>query len=602
MNYDKKSLKRMLVRTAGAAAVATVVTGAAIQVSAGAVAQPPYSTTTTVTASPKPLVTGQAVVFTATVKATPKAAGTPYGSVTFSVTGGGGYVGSCAASNPVTLSSGTAQCSISGGLPASSSPFTVTADYTDTVDGNFVASDGTLNETVSPGGTTTAVTSSSNPAVAGQPLNFVATVSIKSPATGTLAGSVTFAGVTCDGGNTVPISGDMAQCSVSAGLTAAGSPYDVTASYGSDPNFSGSTSPKLVQKVSKATATVVLSATPDNCTGDLCQVPAGDAVSFTATASSNSPSTGTPDGSAVFSIVPAGSKTSITCDNGNTVPLSGVSGSDTATCNFANGLPASVYYTVTATLSDPNYMGTSASLYETSGQLSTNTTLSHPSGISAGETFNVTATVTAVGPPSSLAPTGDIEITVCGENDNGGNGCQGTPEPVDPSTGQAVLTVAGGEFPGLYYVYASYLGDSNYLPSSARRATMSIGLAPTSIAVVSSENPSISGDPVTLTAEVTAADGSAGSTLVGPPTGTVTFTITDPDNNTYTCSSGNTVTLDQGQNDEGVAQCYLPPDELNNLNGPSGDTDYTVSVSYPSDGDFQSSHTSYTQVVVPPVS
>jgi large repetitive protein len=602
---NEKSLKHILVRTAAAAAVATVLAGAAIQASAGAVArvaQPPYTTTTTVTASPSKLVSGQGVTFTATVKASPRSAPTPYGSVTFSITGGGGYSGSCDGANPATLSSGTAQCAISGGLPAASSPFTVSASYTDSTDTNFVSSGGTLSQSVSPGATSTSVTSSSNPAVAGQPLDFVATVGITSPATGSLSGSVTFAGVTCDDGNTVAISGDMATCPVSAGLTVG--TYDVTASYGSDPNFNGSTSKKLVQNVDKATATVVLSATPDNCSGNVCQVSAGGAVSFTATVSSNSPSTGTPTGSVVFTIVPAGAKTSksdLTCDNGNTVPLSGVPGSDTATCNFANGLPASVYYTITATLSDPNYTGTSGTLYEESGLLSTDTSASHPTGITAGETFNITATVTALGPPTSLPPTGDIEITLCGANDNGGNGCQGTPEPVDPSTGQAVLTVGGGEFPGQYDVYAVYLGDSNYLPSSAGHSVMDVGLAPTSIAVVS-ENPSISGDGVALTAEVTAANGSAGSTLVGPPSGTVTFTITDPDNNTYSCASGNTVTLDSGADDEGVAQCYLPPGELNDLNEPNGDTDYTVTVSYPSDGDFRASQTIYTQTVVPPPS
>ncbi|MGB7050864.1 MAG: hypothetical protein WBG41_04790, partial [Acidimicrobiales bacterium] len=108
-------------------------------------------------------------------------------------------------------------------------------------------------------------------------------------------------------------------------------------------------------------------------------------------------------------------------------------------------------------------------------------------------------------------------------------------------------------------------------------------------------------DPVSLTAEVTAADGSAGSTLVGPPTGSVTFTITDPNNNTYTCENGNTVPLDNGAYDEGIAQCYLPSGTLNDLNLPDGDTNYTVSVNYPNDGDFQSSHLDYTQEVVPPI-
>ena len=115
------------------------------------------------------------------------------------------------------------------------------AAYTDNVDSHFIPSSGSLNQAVNPGGTTTTLASSSNPSVSGQPVTFVATVSVNSPATGTLTGSVTFAGVSCDGGDTVPLSGNMASCVVSGGLTSAGSPYTMTASYGSDPNFANST-------------------------------------------------------------------------------------------------------------------------------------------------------------------------------------------------------------------------------------------------------------------------------------------------------------------------------------------------------------------------
>ncbi len=180
------------------------------------------------------------------------------------------------------------------------------AAYTDNVDTNYDSSNGSLNETVTRGQTTTTLTSSSNPSVSGQPLNFVATVGIDSPAVGTLTGYVTFTGVTCDSGNSVLISGDMASCSVSAGLDASGSPYEVSASYGDDPNFSGSSSGKLKQNVDKAATTIVLSATPDDCSGNVCSVSAGAAVSFTATVTSNSPGSGTPDGSVVFSVVRAG--------------------------------------------------------------------------------------------------------------------------------------------------------------------------------------------------------------------------------------------------------------------------------------------------------
>ncbi len=105
MNHTKSTLRRMLVRTAVAAAVATAVAGVAIQASAGAAARPPFVTSTTVT-GPSTAVTGQAVTFTATVKATPKSAGTPYGQVVFTVTGSGGYSANCDSGDTVTLSPG----------------------------------------------------------------------------------------------------------------------------------------------------------------------------------------------------------------------------------------------------------------------------------------------------------------------------------------------------------------------------------------------------------------------------------------------------------------------------------------------------------------
>lgn len=599
----RKNVIRLLGPVAAAAVVGVLGGGLLLPGAAVAAAKPPFATTTTVTASPHSVVTGEAVTFTATVKQSPKTAPQPYGQVVFTVTGGGGFVGTCDSGNTVTLSAGTAHCSFGGGLPAASSPYTVSAAYTDTTDSNYQPSNGSLDEAVASGATTTSVTSSSNPSVSGQPVTFVATVAIQAPAVGALSGSVTFNGVTCDGGNTVSVSGDTASCSISSGLQASGSPYTVTATYGNDPNFVGGTSPKLKQVVDQGGATVVLSANPNDCSGDVCTVPAGSPVSFTGTVTSNGPSTGTPTGSLVFTVLPAGQTKgshSLTCDGGNTVALSGVPGNDTATCSFAAGLPSSVYYTITATLAGPEYSGSSAALYETSGQLSTDTQVSRPGGITAGETFDVTATVTPVDPPSSLSPTGYAEITVCGPNDNGNNGCQGTPEPVDAS-GVATLVVGGGEYPGDYVVSARYEGDQNYLPSTAKSETMHIGLAPTSITVVSSENPSVDGDPVSLLAEVTADNGSSGSTLVGPPSGSVTFTITDPNGNTYSCQNGNTVPLDNGQYDEGVAQCYLPPGTLTNLNGPDGSTDYTVHVTYPNDGDFGGSQVHYTQTVVPPV-
>lgn len=595
MNNDRSmNPLRWLGRLAAAGGVTSLLLGAVLVLPAGAVPPPPYTTTTVVTSSVPTPVTGEPVVFTATVKPAKKSEPTPLGTVVFTVTASDSSTVNCDAGDSVSLSGGTAQCSVSGGLLASLSPYTVSATYTDTVDSNDIGSTGSANVTVDPGKTTTQLTSSSNPSVTDQALVFTAAVSIDAPATGSLSGSVTFGGVTCDDGNTVPVSGGLAQCPVSGGLTVTGSPYTVTASYGSDPNFADS-STQLKQKVTPAGATVVLASTPNTCSGNLCTTSSGTPLTFTATASGEY---GTPTGDISFLVIPAGKETkdknSLTCDGGsNLIPLSG----GQATCSFSDGLPATVYYTVTATLVDPNYESASATLYENTTLLSTDTSVSDPKGFTTGVTFPVTATVTAIGSTSEV-PTGDVEITVCGANDNGASGCQGAPEPLG-SNGQATLDVAGGEFPGSYQVYATYLGDQNFLGSTAKKKGFTVAEGPTTITVTSSENPSLPGDPVVLVASITAPG--ANSTLVGPPTGSLTFTITDPNSNTYTCAGGNVISLDNGSSDEDVAECYLPPGTLTDPAAPTGNTAYTVAVSYPGDGNYRPTHVTYTQLVVPAV-
>jgi hypothetical protein len=374
---------------------------------------------------------------------------------------------------------------------------------------------------------------------------------------------------------------------------ATGSPYDVTATYGPDPEFANSTSPEVKQVVTPGAATITLASTPNTCNGDICTTAEGTSLTFTASVTATN---GTPVGPVDFTVVPAGKKVKdgLTCDGGNSVALSG----GQATCSFAAGLPATVYYTVTATLADPNYQTASATLYENTSLLSTDTSVTVQKDVTAGETFAVTATVTPLA-TSSNPPTGGVDITVCGANSNGDNGCQGAIETVAPD-GTAVLEVGGGEFPGNYAAYATYVGDQNYLGSSAKKHTFGVSEAPTTIAIQSSENPSIDGDPVTLTATITAANGGANSTLVGPPTGNLVFTITGP-SGTYTCQDGNSVPLDNGQADEDVAQCFLPAGTLTDPAAPSGNTSYTVKVTYASDGDYLSSHSSMTQVVVPAI-
>jgi hypothetical protein len=590
---SRSSRRRVGATLFTAAALVSLVVAAALPSAAGAASSTPYNTATTITSTMKSLVTGQSVTFTASVRVLKVIhPPVPQGQVAFTITGTDSSTVTCDAGNTPVLSGGTATCTVSGGLLTSIAPYSVTAAYTDTVDAVDNPSTGTYSQVVNPGATVTTETASSNPSVTGQPVVFTAAVAPKSPAVGSLSGSVTFANVTCDGGNTVPVVGGLAQCSVSGGLLASQSPLSVTASYGSDPEFAPSTG-TVKQTIAPAAATLSLAATPDTCTGDICSVSEGTPVSFTVTAASTAPGTGTPTGSVTFAVVTAGKKHYQTCQGGNTVALS----AGQATCSFPNGLPADLYYQVTATLSDPNYSAPSATLYETDGQLSTNVAVAVPKNITAGESFAVVATVTPVG-GGSTPPTGSVDITVCGFNSNGGSGCQGGPAAVS-ANGTASFTIGGGEYVGVYQAYASYLGDQNYFGSTSKKKQFEVDKSGTSIVITSSENPSFDGDPVAFTATLTAANGSGGSSLVGPPSGSITFTITDADNNTYTCQDGNVVPLNNGQADEGVATCYLPAGVLTDPGAPGSDADYTVRANYPTDGQYGTSGDVITQTVVP---
>jgi hypothetical protein len=135
-----------------------------------------------------------------------------------------------------------------------------------------------------PAPTSTSVISSSNPSTFGQSVTFTATVTATS---GTPTGMVTFKdGTTTLGMGT--LSGGKATFTTS---TLPVGTHSITALYGGDVNFAGSTSPVLSQIVNKAatSTTVVSSANPSVL---------GQAVTFTATV--KSATSGTPTGTVTF--------------------------------------------------------------------------------------------------------------------------------------------------------------------------------------------------------------------------------------------------------------------------------------------------------------
>src|SRR5207244_38522 len=107
-------------------------------------------------------------------------------------------------------------------------------------DTNFSTStSAALTQTVNQASTTTAVTSSANPAVFGQPVTFTATVSAVAPSVGTPTGTVTFRD-----GTTAP--GTATLTNGTATLTTSGlsvGSHTITVVYGGDTNFLSSTSP-----------------------------------------------------------------------------------------------------------------------------------------------------------------------------------------------------------------------------------------------------------------------------------------------------------------------------------------------------------------------
>jgi hypothetical protein len=122
-------------------------------------------TTTTLVASADPILVGQSVTFTATVTGSGAT-----GTIQF-------LDGATSLGSPIALTSGTAALTTSG-LTIGTHP--ITAAYLgDTT--NAPSTSATLSEVVSLSATTTAVSTSSNPAIVGQFITYTAKVTGKNP-------------------------------------------------------------------------------------------------------------------------------------------------------------------------------------------------------------------------------------------------------------------------------------------------------------------------------------------------------------------------------------------------------------------------------------
>lgn len=428
-------------------------------------------------------VSGEPVTYTVTVSPSMPTQGTPSGTVQF-------YVDGVASGSPVMLNAeGKATSPLAIQLPAGD--HTISISYSG--DDYFYSAPMTplLSESIAKGDPIVSIVNfSPETAVVGQPVTVNVQVQPESPATGIPSGTVQVSNGTNSCTVTLNASG-AGSCELTP--TAPGTPA-LTAEYSGDANFNaGSSGPVAGPEVNKADAVVSLTSfSPTNPV-------VGQPVNIYFTVLPVAPGNGTPTGS-------------VTIDDGN---------GHTCTADITVGFCALTFEAAGPTQLSASYAGDSNfNPYQTSSPLTgpviekASTSLGVVSSASTsvyGQPVHFTATI-SVTAPGSGAPTGFIQFKVDGAN---------LGEPVALFGGSAVSIDVSSLAVGAHTFSATYLGDANFAQSSTTDQAQTVGKAFTSIALVSSLNPSPYGIPVLVTATVSANLPS----LATPNSGTVQFIV-----------------------------------------------------------------------------
>jgi streptogramin lyase len=331
--------------------------------------------------------------------------------------------------------------------------------------------------------TTTSLASSANPSVFGQSVTFTASVTVSGTGSGTPTGNVTFFDDTTEiGSGTLNATG---QATLIDTTLAVGT-HSITATYGGDTNFIGSTSTALAQQVNAAnTTTSLASSLPSSLFGQ--------PVTFTATVIASAPGAGTPTGNVNF------------FDGATQI---GTGNLNAGQATLIDTTLAVGTHSITATYGgDSNFNGSTSSALTQKVTDTTTTSLASSLNPSVfGQPVTFTATVTATGAGAGT-PTGNVNFfdgaTQIG---TGTLNAAGKAALIDTT-----LTV------GTHSITAVYAGDGNYTGSTSSALTQKV-TDTTTTSLVSSLNPSLLGQLVTFTATVTASGAGAGT-----PTGNVTF-------------------------------------------------------------------------------
>jgi hypothetical protein len=444
------------------------------------------STSTSVTSAASPSVFGQTITFTAAVSIPAPGAGGPTGTVQFVIDGTN-------AGSPVNLvtAGGLTTASFNTGSLAVGT-HSIAASYSG--DANFTTSTSTaITQTVGKNSTSTTLSSSIGSSTFGQAVSFTATVAASAPGGGTPTGTIQFQIDGSNFGGPVSLSNGMATSASISSLSAV--LHTVKAIYSGDTSFITSAA-TLAQNINQAGTGTTLTSLANTSVY-------GQSVTFTATISVSSPGSGTPTGTVQFVI--DGSNA------GSPVNVGTIAGRTTASYSTTS-LAVGTHMVTAVYNGDSGFAGSSSTaIPQTVGKADTSTVVVSSANPSVfGQPVTFTAAITP-NVPGGGTPTGTVQFQIDGTNFGSPVNLNSSAAAVSLATNS--LSVAG------HSIKAVYSGDPSFNTSTGTLA-QNVNKANTSAAVVSSINPSDSGQNVTFTAtvSVTAPGG-------GMPTGTIQFQV-----------------------------------------------------------------------------
>lgn len=434
------------------------------------------------TSSDDSTVTGEAVNFTATVGVQAPGGGSPDGTVQLRIDG-------VDVGDPVALSGGTAVFPPVTSMGAGN--HTVAAIYSGSA--NYDNGQDSLTQVVAKADTTTIALATPSPAVQDTAATLTARVTAVAPGSGAPSGTVTFSanGDELGAAPLAAVSGG-AEASIDISDLAPGV-YTITATFGGDGDYNGSTSETISHTVIAAAAIV-----PTETVVTSSQNPStyGELVTFTATVTAEDGST--PEGAVQFSLDGT--------DFGDPIPVdaNGVAESDT----LASPEPGD--HTLIATFKP-------ATGWSGSGDILTQTVEAAGVEVSLSSTdasadygqsvsFSATVSTSAIGVGT---PAGHVQFVL-----------DGTPlgEAVElDGDGNATSPSVTNLSPGDHEVRALYSG-STYFKSGSSSLTQGVAKVGTTTTLSATPANATFGQTVTLKATVTPASSAAGN-----PTGTVVF-------------------------------------------------------------------------------